>query len=394
MDWKKPLYMAAGCIHSCLYSSSFFFLLPIKDPGSHFLILKLPRKETNHTPHYFCYDIITMEEYISPPRLYSMRDVKASLKTNGYAIVAEVLSALRCKVLRGMVCEQLKEMTCDKVDINAPSTHNSYPDFFPSHGMLLQHYGVSNMRWLWEIRQDPSVAKIFASIWDVEDPHDMLVSTDGCSIGLPPENMKNGKGWDKGNSWMHTDQAPCDSEFQCVQGLIGLTDTNKGDATLCLYEGSHNLHAKFFGTKLLRGKGVPRDKAKKNWYMIDKKDAAEASFFSECKKIRIMCKQGDLVLWDSRTFHQGIQPVKGRAYPNTRFCAYVCYTPRYWATEKNLCKKRKLFEEGRATAHTPHEPVPFAKRPRTYGKELPPVKDIPPFPKEELTKLGLRLAGF
>jgi hypothetical protein len=41
------------------------------------------------------------------------------------------------------------------------------------------------------------------------------------------------------------------------------------------------------------------------------------------------------------------------------------------ATESDLKKKRKYFEEQRMTSHWPHKIKVFAKTPRTYGNILP-----------------------
>jgi hypothetical protein len=91
---------------------------------------------------------------------------------------------------------------------------------------------------------------------------------------------------------------------------------------------------------------------------------------------------------------QGIEPRKGREQENMRLAAYVCYTPRRWATEKDLEKKRTHFNKGRTTSHWPHKPTVFSKNPRTYGASLPSIQQVEPMDMDDMTFLGLRLAGF
>jgi hypothetical protein len=61
------------------------------------------------------------------------------------------------------------------------------------------------------------------------------------------------------------------------------------------------------------------------------------------------------------------------------------------ATVANIEKKQKALKNLRTTTHWAHRAKLFSKLPRTYGKELPPVKEINP---PVLTELGKKLAGY
>ena len=121
------------------------------------------------------------------------------------------------------------------------------------------------------------------------------------------------------------------------------------------------------------------------------KTEEQRDFYKNCPVHCVKAKRGSLILWDSRTVHQGIESKKGRRKMNIREVIYVCYTPRSRANEKILKKKRKAFEDKRMTTHWPCKVTLFPKNPRTYGKSIPEIVQIPP---PNLTNIGKKLAGF
>ena len=163
--------------------------------------------------------------------------------------------------------------------------------------------------------------------------------------------------------------------------MVTLWDVNDGDATLAFHEGSNGAH-KAFGETF----GITN---KSDWYKIGGHHQLE--YMKDYPQRCVKAKAGSLILWDSRTVHQGIEPRKDRAGENIRCVVYTCYLPRSHADEANLQKKREAFEEGRMTSHWPNRIKVFPKLPRSNGKPVPNVT-YPPKPK--LTDLGLKLAGF
>lgn len=118
-----------------------------------------------------------------------------------------------------------------------------------------------------------------------------------------------------------------------------------------------------------------------------------------CRKLGIVCERGDLVLWDSRTFHMGTEPRRERTTPNIRLCAYVCCVPISLLKsgkerDRIIDKKIAHFRNARTTNHWPHRPHVFGLLPQTYGAELPDYKMVEPFGEENLTDLGRSLVGF
>tara|TARA_B110000208_G_scaffold153187_1_gene185324 strand:+ start:1228 stop:2193 length:966 start_codon:yes stop_codon:yes gene_type:complete len=313
----------------------------------------------------------------------NLDNVKDNLNKYGIAVIPDILSNIECKKNANLAWKEFNTLT-SKMDIpidkNNQNSYKTIFNFYPLHSMLLQHNNIGHMQFVWNIRQNIKVATVFAKIWDCS-VDELLCSFDGISFHMPPEITN--RGWYRSNDWLHTDQSSNKPNLESIQGFISLYDINEYDGTLCIHEGSHKYHQSFFKDYNIE--------CKKDWFKLQNKEQYNYFIKNDCHKTCIKCKRGSLVLWDSRVFHQGIEPQKDRTIPNTRLVVYVCMTNRSRSNEKDLLKKQKAFNELRMTTHSPHKPMLFGKNPRTYGKELPNIVKIK---KPMLTDLGLKLAGF
>ena len=110
-----------------------------------------------------------------------------------------------------------------------------------------------------------------------------------------------------------------------------------------------------------------------------------------CVEREITCPAGSLVLWDSRLVHSP-KPVTRdliAADDDTfRRVAYLCYTPRSWATEQVLQRKREGIVQRVTSSHLAHAAV--------FNKDFAPRRGqvLSPAPLPVLNPLGRRLAGF
>ena len=111
--------------------------------------------------------------------------------------------------------------------------------------------------------------------------------------------------------------------------MVTLWDCEEGDATLCVHEGSNKIHSTFGKKFNITQKG--------HWYKINGEDQVE--FMKSYPQRCVKAKAGSLILWDSRTVHQGIESRKGRANEKIRCVIYVCYLPRSHSDEKNIMLK-------------------------------------------------------
>jgi hypothetical protein len=316
------------------------------------------------------------EKYLTTPE-----NVKETVLKYGAAIVPSVLDESEIKDMQNGMWSYLEHTTQNfqrPIDRNDSKTWVEYLKLYPKHSMLLQQYQVGHSQFVWNIRQNTKVVNTFSQIWSVK-PEDLLTSFDGASFHFPPEETN--RGWYR-QTWYHTDQSYFRPDFECIQSWVTSYDVEEGDATLAFMESSNIYHKEF--------QDVNKITDKSDWY---KHSREEQEFYEKkgCEEKRIKCKAGDMVFWDSRTIHCGTEPVRTRNKQNLRNVVYVCMKPRNEATEANLRKKRKAFDELRMTTHWPHKPKLFPVNPRTYGGPLP---NVTPVPKPELTELGKKIAGF
>ena len=308
--------------------------------------------------------------------------LKHTIDLYGVAIIPNVLDETECDTMVSQIWDFFEHITQNwEIPINRNNTDTwcEFYKLYPLHSMLIQYWGIGHSQASWNVRQNMKIVEIFAHFWDC-DVNDLLVSFDGLSFNLPPEITK--KGWNKGNTWYHTDQSFTTNEFKCIQSFITGLDINEFDATLSFMEGSNMYHEEFKNTYNVTDT--------KDWYKLNKEQQA---FYHDkgCNIKNIKCPKGSLVFWDSRTIHCGIEANKQRAAPNIRAVIYLCYMPRNLCNQSNLIKKQKAFNALRATSHYPCKISLFPKNPHTYGKELPTITQIE---KPVLNELGQTLAGF
>jgi len=152
--------------------------------------------------------------------------------------------------------------------------------------------------------------------------------------------------------------------LQCVQGLVNMFDTREEDATLCVYLKSHLYFEKYANAQMENFTNRTNKTSKTDIEKEFKSDFVrldDLQFFKDrgCVELRIQCPAGSLVLWDSRTLHQGSQPLKTRQTPNIRSAIYICMVPTHriseYAYSKKVFIKRSLeaVENMRTTNHYP-----------------------------------------
>lgn len=245
-----------------------------------------------------------------------------------------------------------------------------------SHGVLKHYFGQSELQWL--IRE--LCVPIFSRIWNCT-PEELLCSFDGgCFLPTIPKRSDN----DPFKVWSHVDQDRNDRNFSCVQGVVNFIDNGPEDGGLVLIEGSHKIFGEYMDKH--PSYGIV-------WELADIND----SLLSTKKMIKICAPAGSIILWDSRIMHSNVSP-SGSYYkedntPRYRMCCYVSMQPRVGATQKELDKRKSLYEKGRQTGHSCYGYyfAETSEHPHTYGgtNNKPQIIEIAP-----LNPLRSKLIGY
>lgn len=142
--------------------------------------------------------------------------------------------------------------------------------------------------------------------------------------------------------WYHVDQGVNMRGFQCVQGLVTLTDVTAATGGLCLIPGSFQHHEALME---LTGE-------KNNFVEIP------ASFPALLdKQILPLCQAGDMILWDSRTIHcstPALEPPTTSPDELLRIAAYICMMPKHLAGNDVLQNRIQAYMRDMSLHHWPH----------------------------------------
>ena len=242
---------------------------------------------------------------------------------------------------------------------------NSIPNIDKFHNIIDPHgifkfHEIGHQEFAWYIRTRPQIIDIFKKIWDTDE---LVVSFDGACY-IPKDCKKSDK------IWTHTDQASNDSKLKCFQSFVSLT--NNENRTLVVYEKSHLIHENYFRERQISDS--------KNWNLIDHDYLKEI----EDNKRVLKVNAGDLVIWDSRTFHQNQY---GPPNCEERIIQYISYLPKN-VKQNNISmkkKREKYFLERRTTSHWAYPIKVNSLQPQTYGDESKLI-DYSSLPKPNLTE--------
>ena len=312
-------------------------------------------------------------------------NLRETINNYGVAIIPSVLTDCECVSIIDGQWDYFEHITQNwqiPIKRDDMGSWRQIYELFPLHSMLFQYFNSGHAQVSWDIRQHSAIIEIFSHFWDVA-PDELLVSFDGFSFNVPPE--QTGRGWNRNNTWYHTDQSFERNDFECIQSWVTGLDVNDGDATLAFMEKSNQYHKEF---REYKEENNHKFKKNDNWYKLD---LIEEQFYLEkgCSYKKITCPRGSLVFWDSRTIHCGVEALRRREISNFRSIIYLCYMPKKLFSKKDIEKRKKAFLELRTTNHWGNKL--FGKNPRTYGKTLPKITCINP---PEINDIGRQLIGY
>lgn len=211
---------------------------------------------------------------------------------------------------------------------------------FSTHGVI-SGSGVGQSEFLWNVRSNERVKKIFAHIWNTTQ---LLTSFDGCGIY---RDWRYNPSWKTQGGWNHVDQNPIKKQDRCcIQSLVSLTDQNEKTGGLIVYP---KTHLNFTQLSTLTAKYNDFVKVPNTHPVMDP---------SKTRGKLVHCQAGDLVLWDSRTVHcntpaVAIEPRRDdQPVDLIRMVAYVSMSPPSFInghTLEEFREKRKEMVENNCT---------------------------------------------
>jgi hypothetical protein len=269
------------------------------------------------------------------------------LRVKGYTIVPGVFSDEKVQKARQLFFDWLK---------SAPDVLKHHEQSFQG---LMKFGEVGHQKHAWFIRTDPEVQRVFKELWKT----DYLVTGFDGVCWMPSDWMCTDIGW------THTDQSAAAKGLTCIQGFVSLTHNT--ERSFVVYEGSHLLHEPYMKERGFTGA--------RNWRLIDQ-DYLDT--IQSTRKV-LTVHAGDMVLWDSRTFHQN----QYGTLREERLVQYVCFLPKFHPsnTEGMVRTRKKYFNKRRTTSHWPYPLSVNSAQPPNETLSVVPV-DLTEY-EEEIKKL-------
>lgn len=230
-------------------------------------------------------------DYTTATPRFSVKDVESFkagidyLNEHGYAVISDVLNEDEVKESKELLWKFIETATNGSVQHDNPQTwSNNWPSS-STHGVISGH-GAGQSEFLWKIRSNPQVKKVFRTIWNDDA---LLVSFDGCGVF---RDWRYDPTWKTSGGWNHVDQNPVRKPNRCcIQGLVSLTDQSDKTGGLIIYPKTYERFTEL------------ADQPSKYQDFVKVPDTHPIMNNGQTKGKLVHCRAGDLVLWDSRTVH-------------------------------------------------------------------------------------------
>ena len=191
-------------------------------------------------------------------------------------------------------------------------------------------YGLPHGQCGWSVRSHPNVRAVYEKIFSSDD---LCVGMD--NLFFSPNRPSEKKDTDREDRlWPHADQnsnLPPQGKYDCYQGVLYVWPSDADSSTTVIWPGSNkSVFPKLMKKRSFRG----------HFCMLDREDHPEYLHHAR----RIPVPAGGLLLWSSKTIHQGWSHGKRLAVP-------VCYEPSKRRSEAALKSKLQCTKEGVPTTH-------------------------------------------
>ncbi|MFO0559194.1 MAG: phytanoyl-CoA dioxygenase family protein [Polyangiales bacterium] len=269
-----------------------------------------------------------------PTDSFELRDVaswKNHLREQGYVVVRAALTEAQARDALSAFWTIMEALGAVRRD--EPFTHKSSAAWPPMlHGGMIQYLAHTPAQW--SLRS--LCAPVFAALWNVRE-HELATSFDGLCFMHGARNYQSA-----GDlvSFLHSDQHHARPDDWSVQGIVNLVDCGADDGGLVVIPGSHNEHRAFFEAH------PERETIEGDWYLFTARERARYAK----RALKVCARAGDVLLFDSRTFHCNTVPTRKSA---VRACSYVCQIPAKRVPYRVRAKRLRAVNERRVSSHHP-----------------------------------------
>ena len=291
----------------------------------------------------------------------SSSNLHAVLSEFGFCVVSNVLTTADVALCRELFCSDLQSIVAlgqnafdatstgqriknEQIDLADAWDLLSYP-LGRVNPAFASDFGLPQGSAAWYVRSHPHIARVFSQLFAPSgETVELCTGMDNVFFNnLPPEEAQESERVD--DIWPHADQSTgvmTSGAWDCYQGIVYLTNVDANSSATVIWPRSH---LDIYEQIMAAADGDDDD------HFRPLPQELEAQFLQHA--VRVTLEQGSLLLWNSKTTHQGWNIGPRLAFP-------VCLEPKSRRTEEVLRDKREWVIKGYATTHWASLGVPHA----------------------------------
>jgi hypothetical protein len=268
----------------------------------------------------------------------ALMKLKTILDTLGFAIVSDVLAADELEFVERQFADDLRGI----IDVERSTAPEKVRPLLedPVHNWSLTHvsigtkfasdYGLPHGRAAWYCRSHPQVKRVFESLFGTPN---LCVGMDNVFFNNEP-SVPGTNAASQQALWPHADQnsrLEPNGKWECYQGVVYVWPANDDTSATVVWPRSHRVvYPQLMASKFFPG----------NFCSMSKEDYADFAVNAR----RIPVPAGAMLLWNSKTLHQGWTGGARLAFP-------VCFEPTSRRSAEVLESKVSCVQQGCPTSH-------------------------------------------
>jgi hypothetical protein len=268
------------------------------------------------------------------------------MDTFGFAVITDVLNEDETAVAEALFDEDLfsivdlpdeekMKQTCFERKSGGKSYAKRWPsDMFPlgrANPAFASDYGLPQGKCAWKCRTNQRVRRVFEVMF--QNCKELCVGMDNMFFDNSRENRTIPDSDREDDLWPHADQSlhADGGDKPCYQGVVYLWPSNEYSSTTVVWPGSHkDAYVKMMAE---RAYGHHYCRLPPQYH----EDFAKGA-------VRVVIPRGGMILWNSKTIHQGWNIGPRLAVP-------ICMEPKDRRAEGVIDRKRLAVEKGVPTTH-------------------------------------------